>query len=170
MGFAPENTILDKGGVETYTPDASINMYLVHWHMWGNGTCMADIIQLDNVTQVFDLVLKHGQHADPALNCHNSLEGTSFYLNNFSNKENFYAIPLLLRTLFLLWHMLTMLFPSLFHIWSTCISLKADMPFTYVYHIFTLCFTCVHLKANTPLYLFKPVVRHLYSLAFHWES
>ena len=75
-----------------------------------------------------------------------------------------------LRTPFLLWHMLTMLFTSLFHIWSTCISLKADMPFTYVYHIFTLCFTCVCLKANTPLYLFKPAVRHLYSLAFHWES
>ena len=31
----------------------------------------------------------------------------------------------------------------------------------------TLCFTCVCLKANTFLYLFKPVVRQLYSLAFH---
>ena len=33
----------------------------------------------------------------------------------------------------------------------------------------TLCFTCVHLKANTFLYLFKPIVRQLYSLAFHSE-
>ena len=33
--------------------------------------------------------------------------------------------------------------------------------------LFTLCFTCVHLKANTFLYLFKPAVRQLYSLAFH---
>ena len=31
----------------------------------------------------------------------------------------------------------------------------------------TLYFTCVRLKANTFLYLFKPVVRQLYSLAFH---
>ena len=62
---------------------------------------------------------------------------------------------------FLLWHTPTMLFLSLFHIWSTCISHKADMPFTYVYHIVTLCFTCVCLKANTPLHIFKPVVRHL---------
>ena len=31
---------------------------------------------------------------------------------------------------------------------------------------FTSCFTCVHLKANTFLYLFKQVVRQLYSLAF----
>ena len=35
------------------------------------------------------------------------------------------------------------------------------MPFLYVDLIFTLCFTCVHLKANTFLYLFKPVVRQL---------
>jgi hypothetical protein len=67
-------------------------MYLVHRHMRGNGTRMADIIQLDNVIQVVDLVPKHGLHADPALNRDNSLEGVSFYLNNFSNKENFHAI------------------------------------------------------------------------------
>ena len=36
------------------------------------------------------------------------------------------------------------------------------MPFylLYAYLIFTLCFTCVCLKANTP-YFFKPVVRQL---------
>ena len=49
-------------------------------------------------------------------------------------------------------------------------SLKLTCLFTYVYLIFTLCFTCVHLKANTPFDLFKPVIRHLYSLAFYWES
>ena len=32
---------------------------------------------------------------------------------------------------------------------------------------FTSCFTCVCLKVNTFLYLFKPVVRQVYSLAFH---
>ena len=61
-------------------------------------------------------------------------------------------------------------FYRLFFIYDrTCIHLKASMPFTYVYHIFILCFTCVCLKANTPSSLFKPVVRQLYSLAFHWE-
>ena len=40
-----------------------------------------------------------------------------------------------------------------FHLWSTCILLKADMPFTYVCYTFTLCFTCVCLKANTCLLL-----------------
>ena len=61
-------------------------------------------------------------------------------------------------------------FHWLFFIYDrTCIHLKANMPFTYVYHIFTLCFTCVGLEVNTPSYLFKPVVRQLYSLAFHWE-
>ena len=39
--------------------------------------------------------------------------------------------------------------------------------FPYDYPLSTLCFTCVHLKANTFPYLFKPVVRQLYSLAFH---
>ena len=42
-------------------------------------------------------------------------------------------------------------FISLFHIWSTCILLNADMPFTYVCYTLTLCFTCVHLRANTCL-------------------
>ena len=70
---------------------------------------------------------------------------------------------------FLLLHVQNMLLLTLFYLWSTCIYLKADMPFPYVHLIFTLCFTCVHLKANTFLYLFKPAVRQLYSLTFHWE-
>ena len=72
-----------------------------------------------------------------------------------------------LWTLFLLSHMLTMLFLTLFYLQPTCIHPKANMPFTHVYLIFALCFTCVHLKANTLLYLSKSVVRQLYSLAFH---
>ena len=52
---------------------------------------------------------------------------------------------------FLLWHMPTMLFHSLFHIWSTCIHHKATMPFYICLPRFTLCFTGVCLKANTLL-------------------
>ena len=71
-----------------------------------------------------------------------------------------FSSPYMCRTCFYLlffihdWHALTLR--------PTCL-------FTYAYLVFTLCFTCVHFKANTPSYLFKPVVRHLYSLAFHWE-
>ena len=42
-------------------------------------------------------------------------------------------------------------FYRLFFIYDrTCIFLKADMPFTYAYHTFTIYFTCVCLEANTP--------------------
>ena len=75
----------------------------------------------------------------------------------------------LLRTLFFFATCWTCFYLLFFIYDQTCFYLKANMPFTYVHHIFTLCFTCVCLKANTPSYLFKPVVRQLYSLAFHWE-
>ena len=88
-----ENTAVDDNRVEVYVPTPGIDMFLIHRHMRSGGrTCMADIVQLDTVLQVVDLVSKHGQHTDPALNCNNSLEGNSFYLNNFANKGNFHAI------------------------------------------------------------------------------
>ena len=73
----------------------------------------------------------------------------------------------ILQILFFL-YMCTPCFTLLFFIYDqhaftlrqTCILLMFTL-------LFTLCFTCVCLKANTFLYLFKPVVRQLYSLAFH---
>ena len=70
----------------------------------------------------------------------------------------------MLRTLFLLWYMLAIPFSSLFYLRSTGIYHKANMPFTsflpYVLHVFTS-------RLTPSFYLFKPVVRQLYSLAFH---
>ena len=77
--------------------------------------------------------------------------------------------PFSVTNSFLLTHMQNILSLTPFQLWLTCTYLKVNMPFSYVYLIFTLCFTCVCLKANTLLYLFKPVVKHLCSLAFHWE-
>ena len=77
------------------------------------------------------------------------------------------CLPLLLQTLLFSNMCPTCIYLPFFISDQTCIYLKANMPFTYVHPIFTLCFTCVHLKASTFLYIFKPVVRQLYSLAFH---
>lgn len=53
---------------------------------------MGAIIPINRILQVVDLVPKHGKFVDPNLTSDNSLEGNDFYINNFSNKENFHAI------------------------------------------------------------------------------
>lgn len=67
-------------------------MFQVNRHKRSNGRRMGDIVPLDRILQVVELVPKHGMHIDPSLDCDNSLEGDTFFLNNFSNKENFHAI------------------------------------------------------------------------------
>jgi len=47
---------------------------------------------MDQILEVVELIPKHGLHADLDLNCDNLLEGNTFYLNNFMNKESFHAI------------------------------------------------------------------------------
>ena len=64
-------------------------------------------------------------------------------------------------------HVFTMCSPTLFHFLFTSITSRKTC---LLLMFFTSCFTCVCLKANTFFYLFKPVVRWVYSLAFHWES
>ena len=69
---------------------------------------------------------------------------------------------------FLLLHVLTMLFTSLFHLWSTCIVLKADMPlYTYIPHFYHMFYRCLPQGEHQFFTYLKPVVRWLYSLAFH---
>lgn len=90
--FAPEYTDIDVDGTAVYIPEPGIDMLLVHRHKRSNGERMGDVVPLDRILQVVELVPKHGLHADPSLDCNNSLEVESFYVNNFSNKENFHAI------------------------------------------------------------------------------
>ena len=89
------------------------------------------------------------------------------YHHSDIGKWNFLFVALVLQTLFT-FHMCTPCFHLLFFIYDWhVVTLRPTCLFTYAYLIFTLHFTCVCLKANTPSYLFKPVVRCLYSLAFH---
>ena len=50
---------------------------------------------------------------------------------------------------FLLYMCISCFHLPFFYFCPTCIYLKANMPFSHVYFIFTLCFTCVCLKAST---------------------
>ncbi|KJA18321.1 hypothetical protein HYPSUDRAFT_145116 [Hypholoma sublateritium FD-334 SS-4] len=92
--FATEHTSIDEAQANTsvYTPVPGIDMFQVNRHKRSNGSRMGDIVPLDRILQVVELVPKHGLHIDPSLDCDNSLEGDTFFLNNFSNKENFHAI------------------------------------------------------------------------------
>ena len=95
------------------------------------------------------------------------VETNSGKISTRSGVLHVYHIPGLLQTLFS-FHMCTPCFYLLFFIYDRhALTLRPTCLFTYAYLIFTLHFTCVHLKANTPSHLFKPVVRCLYSLAFH---
>ena len=87
---------------------------------------------------------------------------TKALLSELANNEGFVTNP------FLLWHALTMLFTSLFHLWSTCIVLKADMPsYTYIPHFYHMFYRCLPQGEPQSFTYLKPVVRRLYSLAFH---
>jgi len=90
--FASELTALDDDGCNVYLPAPGIDMFLLHRHKRSDGSRMGDIFPMDQILEVVELIPKHGLHADPHLNCDNSLEGNTFYLNNFANKENFHAI------------------------------------------------------------------------------
>ena len=69
---------------------------------------------------------------------------------------------------FLLWHVLTMLFTLPFHLWSTCTILKADMPlYTNLPHFYFMFHMCLPQGKHQFFTYLKPVVRQLYSLAFH---
>ena len=61
-------------------------------------------------------------------------------------------------------HVFTMLLITLFHFLLTCVYLKVNMHFIYVYLAFVL--HMFALRLTHFLYIFKPVVRQLYSLAF----
>jgi len=90
--FASELTAYDEDGSHVYVPAPGIDMFLLHRHKRSNSVRMGDIVPLDDILEVVELIPKHGLHADPLLDCNNSLEGDTFYLNNYSNKENFHAI------------------------------------------------------------------------------
>ena len=65
-------------------------------------------------------------------------------------------------------HVFTMPFTSLFHLRTTCIFLKADMPlYTYMPHFHLMFYMCLPQGEHQFFTYLKPVVRRLYSLAFH---
>ena len=80
-------------GVDVFAPAPNVDMFVLNCHTRSNGSRMGDIFHLTDIREVVELVPQFGLKMDNQLNCDNSLEiPDAFYLNNFTDKENFHAI------------------------------------------------------------------------------
>jgi hypothetical protein len=80
-------------GVDMFAPAPHVDMFVLNCHLRSNGSQMGDIFQLTDIREVVELVPQFGSKVDNQLNCNNLLDiPDTFYLNNFTGKENFHAI------------------------------------------------------------------------------
>lgn len=82
-----------EDGTDVAKPAPDIDMFIVDRHFRANKSRMGDIYRLSNVREFVELVPRFGARMPDGINCNNSLDlMNSFYVNNFSDKENFHAI------------------------------------------------------------------------------
>ena len=90
--FSPQHKVYDNG-VQVITTAPGINMFILHRHFRNNNQWMGDIYPLTAIREPVDIVPIFGEWMDQHIDCNNSLEiPTSFYLNNFGDKETFHSI------------------------------------------------------------------------------
>jgi hypothetical protein len=83
----------DVDGVDMFAPAPHVDMFVLNCHLRSNGSQMGDIFQLTDIREVVELVPQFGSKVDNQLNCNNLLDiPDTFYLNNFTGKDNFHAI------------------------------------------------------------------------------
>lgn len=82
-----------EDGTEVVKPAPDIDMFIVDRHFRANKTRMGDIYRLSDIREVVELVPRFGARMPDGIDCNNSLDlMNTFYVNNFSDKENFHAI------------------------------------------------------------------------------
>ena len=90
--FSPQHKAYNND-VEVVTTALGINMFILHWHFRSNGQCMGNIYPLSSIQEPVELIPIFGQQMDQNISYNNSLDlPTSFYLNNFWDKETFHSI------------------------------------------------------------------------------
>lgn len=91
--FSPRHKTYENNA-EVVTTAPGIDMFLLHRHFRaGNVKHMGDIYPITSIREIVDLAPVFGRQMDKHMDCNNSFNvPTSFYLNNFSDKETFHSI------------------------------------------------------------------------------
>lgn len=82
-----------EDGIVVAKPAPDIDMFVVDRHLRANKTRMGDIYRLSDIREFVELVPRFGARMPDGIDCNNSLDiMDTFYVNNFSDKENYHAI------------------------------------------------------------------------------